>query len=82
MDFEKHEQDEAQQFLPKPREGVSLLKNGLRETKCTWKQCWRLALEIVMASVIVVLLTRVFMDRKTAEPSAVPQCAFISKAQS
>jgi hypothetical protein len=79
MDFEKHDQDEAQQaFLPKPREDVPNLESGWQEMKSTSRQYWRLALEILMASVIVVLLTRVYIDRKVARPLAVPQCMFLS----
>jgi hypothetical protein len=79
MEFAKSDQDEARQaFLPKARGDSTYLEKGSQEAKLASRGYWRLVLEIFMASVIVVLLTCLFLDRERAKPTPVPNCMFIT----
>ena len=81
MDFAKRDQDEAQQaFLPKSSDDISLLEKDLEEVRPASKRHWRLALEIFMTAVIIVLSTRLLLDEKVAKPkpSPVPNCMFVT----
>jgi hypothetical protein len=80
MDLTKRDQDEARQaFLRKSSDDISLLEKDLEEAKPTSKWYWRLVLEILMTAMIIVLLTRLFLEEKVAKikPSPVPHCMFV-----
>src|SRR5215469_6249908 len=79
MNFEKQDQDGAQQaFLTNADEDDSFSETSQQETKTTWRRYWRLALESLMALLIVAMLARDYINIKVTRPSAVPQCMFIS----
>lgn len=75
MPLAKDGQDEDQEaFLPKVSEDGSITESEPRKAVPAWRRYTRLALEVVMACVIVLLLVRPLPSGKEPRRSPVPTC--------